>query len=40
MSIFGLYIDARLRDTRRETLACPVSRSPVSRVKKITVVGF
>ena len=28
-----INIDARLRDTRRETIDSPVSRSPVSRVK-------
>ena len=28
-----INIDARLRDTRRETMDSPVSRSPVSRVK-------
>ena len=29
----SIIIDARLRDTRRETLESPVSRSPVSHVK-------
>ena len=29
----NIIIDARLRDTRRETLESPVSRSPVSHVK-------
>ena len=29
----NITIDARLRDTRRETMDSPVSRSPVSRVK-------
>ena len=29
----NITIDARLRDTRRETMDSPVSRSPVSHVK-------
>ena len=32
-SFESIIIDARLRDTRRETLESPVSRSPVSHVK-------
>ena len=32
MSVFGLHIDARLRDTRRETLV--LSRVPKSRVPR------